>query len=215
MIRIDPNKLIQKRRTKEELLTALQQFIHRKQMLCAPPEVSDPDVVLMDAIRELVDLRARFEGMAKYVGGPPGSSVLSPEQYEAVEAVKYRMVQDLLAWSEAFYGQHPELRLSWSFECSATVREEEKALEQGLTAEEQRAIEAVNALRSLHIAIGRAVEDATSVADSLIRQGPGRSELLRATTRLQEGHHYLGEALIEVGHKLPRLRENGEGHGER
>lgn len=212
MTRIDPNKLIQKRRTKEELLTALQQFIHRKQMLCVPPEVSDPDIVLMDAIRELVDLRARFEGMAKYVGGPPGSSVLSPEQYEAVEAVKYRMVQDLLARSEAFYGQHPELRLSWNFECSATVSEEEKALE--LTAEEQYAIDAVNALRSLHTAIGRAVEDATSIADSLIQQGPGQFELARATTCLQEGHHYLGEALIEVGRKLPRLKGNGEAHGK-
>src|SRR2546429_4675317 len=61
MARITELKRIQKHRTEEEMNKALNQFIDQKHMLHIPPDDEDADVVLSDAINELVDARKKIE----------------------------------------------------------------------------------------------------------------------------------------------------------
>ena len=48
---------------------------------------------------------------------------LTTEQQEALNAVRDRMERHLIAETESFYTQHPELRLTWDFICDALIRE--------------------------------------------------------------------------------------------
>lgn len=61
MSTIDTNKKIQKTRTLKEIRKALSNFIHRKHIMCIPPQVDDDDIVLMDAIQELCDAREKTQ----------------------------------------------------------------------------------------------------------------------------------------------------------
>lgn len=47
---------------------------------------------------------------------------LTPEQQKDVDAARDRMSRHLIAETEWFYTQHPELRFSWSFVCDALIR---------------------------------------------------------------------------------------------
>ena len=47
---------------------------------------------------------------------------LTPEQQKDMNAVRDRMGRHLIAETEWFYTQHPELRLSWSFVCEPLLR---------------------------------------------------------------------------------------------
>lgn len=47
---------------------------------------------------------------------------LTPEQQKDVDAARDRMARHLIAETEWFYVQHPELQLSWSFVCNPLIR---------------------------------------------------------------------------------------------
>ena len=47
---------------------------------------------------------------------------LSEAQRKDVDALRDRMNRHLIAETEAFYKQHPELQLQWSFTCDALIR---------------------------------------------------------------------------------------------
>ena len=47
---------------------------------------------------------------------------LSEEQQQDVSAVRERINRHLMAEIEAFYQQHPELQLQWSFTCDVLMR---------------------------------------------------------------------------------------------
>lgn len=49
--------------------------------------------------------------------------LLTKEQQDDVNAFRERISQHLIAETEAFYKQHPELRLTWGFTSDALVRE--------------------------------------------------------------------------------------------
>lgn len=55
---------------------------------------------------------------------------LTKEQQKDVDAVRDRMGRHLIAECEAFYKQHPELQLSWSFECNALIRANQRGLQE-------------------------------------------------------------------------------------
>jgi hypothetical protein len=59
MSNIDINKRIQRYRTDDEMQTALSAFVHGRPTMHIPAQVEDHDMVLLDAIRELVDRRAQ------------------------------------------------------------------------------------------------------------------------------------------------------------
>lgn len=48
---------------------------------------------------------------------------LTLSQQKDVDAVRDRMSRHLIAEQEWFYGQHPELRLTWSFTCDVLRRD--------------------------------------------------------------------------------------------
>lgn len=53
---------------------------------------------------------------------PLSASLLTPEQRKDVDGLRARMNKHLVAEVEAFYSQHPELEISYSFTCDAKVR---------------------------------------------------------------------------------------------
>lgn len=55
---------------------------------------------------------------------------LTKEQQADVDAVRDRMGRHLIAECEAFYKQHPELRLGWSFVCDAYLRTDEPLMQE-------------------------------------------------------------------------------------
>jgi hypothetical protein len=61
MTTIDPNKHIQRQRTKDEIRQALSDMCHRKPTMHVPPQVEDTDVILYDAFKELLDLREQVQ----------------------------------------------------------------------------------------------------------------------------------------------------------
>lgn len=60
-MKINPSKSVQKHRTEEELRTALADLYHGTPKRNAPPQVDDSDIVLSDAIAELLHLRQQVE----------------------------------------------------------------------------------------------------------------------------------------------------------
>ena len=60
MSTIDPNKKIQKAHTEQEMRMALNDFISQKYALHIPPQVGDADMVLSDAITELIEAREKL-----------------------------------------------------------------------------------------------------------------------------------------------------------
>jgi hypothetical protein len=61
MTTIDPNKHIQRQRTKDEIRQALSDMCHRKPTMHVPPQVEDTDVILYDAFKELLELRTQVQ----------------------------------------------------------------------------------------------------------------------------------------------------------
>lgn len=59
------SKRIQKRRTEEEMRTALHNFINGKWRMSIPPQIEDDDIVLSDVIKELLDARRTIEWFMK------------------------------------------------------------------------------------------------------------------------------------------------------
>lgn len=59
------------------------------------------------------------------------------------------------------------------------------------------------ALKALRVTINTAIADAKEIADTLIMRGNGGRELALAITNLQQARMWAGEALGEIGHKLP------------
>lgn len=50
---------------------------------------------------------------------------LTAKQREDVISLRDRMNRHLIAETEAFYAQHPELKLTWAFVCDALIRVDE------------------------------------------------------------------------------------------
>ena len=61
MAKISEGKPIQRKRTADEMHQALSDFCNGKQHMCIPPQVNDSDIVLSDAIAEVLELRAKVE----------------------------------------------------------------------------------------------------------------------------------------------------------
>lgn len=55
------SKLIQKRRTEQEMRTALQNCCDRIPEMSTPPQIDDSDVILNDVIEELLEKRQILE----------------------------------------------------------------------------------------------------------------------------------------------------------
>jgi len=66
MAKVDPRKLIQKRRTADELRQALSALITSAPRTL-PQDSDDPMIVLNDGIEELLELRAATEEMRGFV----------------------------------------------------------------------------------------------------------------------------------------------------
>ena len=56
---------------------------------------------------------------------------LTAKQREDVITLRDRMNRHLIAETEAFYVQHPELKLTWSFVCDALIRVDEMGISEG------------------------------------------------------------------------------------
>lgn len=67
MSKLNPNKLIQKRRTEQEMRTALKNFCGGKNEFCVPPQIDDDDIVLNDCIEELLEARTIIEDIRGFV----------------------------------------------------------------------------------------------------------------------------------------------------
>lgn len=66
------------------------------------------------------------------------------------------------------------------------------------------------ALKGLRVEINTVLAHARDIADTLIQRGPGGRELSLSITNLQQGRQWAGEALGELGHKLPpEYRDDG------
>lgn len=71
------------------------------------------------------------------------------------------------------------------------------------------------ALKSLRVEINTAMAHAKTIADTLIQRGPGGRELSLCFTNLQYARMMAGEALGEIGHKLPEeYRDEARPHEE-
>lgn len=79
------------------------------------------------------------------------------------------------------------------------------AQNEGALAEERARVLATKtaALKSLRVEINTAMAHAKTIADTLIQRGPGGRELSLCFTNLQYARMMAGEALGEIGHKLP------------
>jgi hypothetical protein len=53
---------------------------------------------------------------------------LTVKQREDVITLRDRMNSHLIAETEAFYKEHPDLKLTWAFVCDALIRVEETAI---------------------------------------------------------------------------------------
>lgn len=60
-MKINPSKTIQKFRTEDELRHAVYALCDGKAQRTIPPQVDDSDIVLLDAIAELLELRQQVE----------------------------------------------------------------------------------------------------------------------------------------------------------
>jgi hypothetical protein len=58
--------------------------------------------------------------------------LLTKEQQADLNAVRDRMSRHIIVETEAFYVQHPELRLTYSFICDALIREKHPVIMQEL-----------------------------------------------------------------------------------
>ena len=56
---------------------------------------------------------------------------LSAKQREDVITLRDRMNSHLIVETEAFYAQHPELKLTWSIVCDALIRVDELGISEG------------------------------------------------------------------------------------
>jgi hypothetical protein len=54
---------------------------------------------------------------------------LTPEQERHIDDLRYKVLQCLITETEAFYKQHPELRVHWSFKLAGEIRETERSHE--------------------------------------------------------------------------------------
>lgn len=63
--------------------------------------------------------------------------------------------------------------------------------------------EIVAALKRLRASINATIAEARSVANTHIQRGLGGREVATSITKLQEARMWAGEALGELGHKLP------------
>jgi hypothetical protein len=61
------SKKIQKRRTEQEMRMALAHFCDGNPERCIPPQVDDSDIILNDAIEELLELRQEREDVRAFV----------------------------------------------------------------------------------------------------------------------------------------------------
>lgn len=58
-------------------------------------------------------------------------------------------------------------------------------------------------IKGLRVDINTAIASAKHIADTHIQRGPGGRELSLCITNLQQARMWAGEALGEIGHKLP------------
>jgi hypothetical protein len=64
---INVNKAIQRSRTEEEMRKALHNFCEGKQTMCVPAQIDDDDIILMDAITELIEKRGMIQEIKSFV----------------------------------------------------------------------------------------------------------------------------------------------------
>jgi hypothetical protein len=65
--KINPAKKIQKRRTEAEMRKALQALIDGKAQRSMPPQDDDADIILIDAIEEVLESRQLIEEIKAFV----------------------------------------------------------------------------------------------------------------------------------------------------
>lgn len=65
-MKINEQKRIQKRRTEQEMRSALADFCYGKATRSIPPQIDDTDIILQDCIEELLELRALREEVAAF-----------------------------------------------------------------------------------------------------------------------------------------------------
>lgn len=63
MAKLNENKRIQKRRTADEMRNALHALVAGTAQRSIPPQVDDSDIILTDAIEELLEARQLIEDM--------------------------------------------------------------------------------------------------------------------------------------------------------
>lgn len=67
MARVNTQKRIQKRRTEAEMRKAVQAFIDGKAQRSIPPQDDDTDIILIDAIEEVLESRQLIEEIKAFV----------------------------------------------------------------------------------------------------------------------------------------------------
>jgi hypothetical protein len=67
MVKTNPNKTIQRQRTEDEMRQALYALATGKSTTSVPSQVDDDDVVLSDAIAELIELRQMKENVRSFI----------------------------------------------------------------------------------------------------------------------------------------------------
>jgi hypothetical protein len=67
MVKTNPNKTIQRQRTEDEMRQALHALVTGKSTTSVPSQVDDDDVVLSDAIAELIEKRQIIEDVRGFV----------------------------------------------------------------------------------------------------------------------------------------------------
>lgn len=66
MGKLDPRQVIQKRRTEEEMRSALSSFVRGSSQRSIPPQDDDTDIILLDCIAELLQSRQLLAEMQNF-----------------------------------------------------------------------------------------------------------------------------------------------------
>jgi hypothetical protein len=125
MSTIDPTKKVQKVRTEEEMQNALANFCVQKHTLTVPPQIDDEDIVLSDAIEELLETRKL---LASFDTTP--YEKLSDEQKVVVNNFRARISDILIENLEPFYKEHPDLVFGWSLALNVFLREDKQEMQE-------------------------------------------------------------------------------------
>lgn len=131
--------------------------------------------------------------------------ILTNEQRKMVNTWRDGVGERLREEAKLFDQEHPGLFLVWELKAGALIRANHPELEPPAMPEKEENMneETTAALKALRVEINTAIAHAKGIADTHIQRGPGGRELSLAITNMQQARMWTGEALGEIGHKLP------------